>query len=92
VRVTAEVPTGSIRTIRHLNEFTSNARQLSRIRATLWQESGLGDSWWVPKDWQPDPAWMAVIDLRRVRGLGPTSRDVIRQWLQGNEMLVANEK
>ena len=83
-RAMDEPVTGHARIIRQLNEFTSSTRQLTRIRATLWREAGLGDSWWVPKDWNPDPAWMAVVDLRKVRGLGRTSREVIGRWLEGN--------
>jgi hypothetical protein len=70
--------------IRHLNEFTTSARQLSRIRAALWGEAGIVDLWWVPNGWHPNPYWAAVIDLRRVQRLGENSRAVIARWLAAN--------
>lgn len=81
----AENPTETGRVVRHLDEF-STGRQLMRIRASLWREANLGGSWWVPKGWRPDPAWVAVMDLRRVDGIGRTTRKVIGRWLEANGM------
>ncbi|SFL00562.1 hypothetical protein SAMN04488498_12268 [Mesorhizobium albiziae] len=72
--------------LRRLDEFTTTARQLIRIRAILWREAGLGNSWWVPKEWHPNPAWVAVIDLCRIQGMGETSRRVVKRWLEANKM------
>lgn len=71
-------------TIRHLDEFTTSARQVSRIRAVLWREAAIGDAWWVPGGWHPNPYWTAVIDLSRVQGLGESSRAAIAKWLAAN--------
>jgi hypothetical protein len=81
----AEKPTATGRIVRHLDEFTTG-RELMRIRATLWREAGLGDRWWVPRGWHPDPAWVAVMDLHRVHGIGRTTRKVIGRWLEANGM------
>lgn len=71
-------------TIRDLDEFTTSARQLSRIRAVLWREAAIGDAWWVPGGWHPNPYRTAVIDLNRVQGLGASSRTAIAKWLAAN--------
>ncbi len=90
VCMTADRAIGSARVIRQSNEFGFNTRQLSRFRATLWRESGLGDSWWVPKGLAARSGMNGCHRSRRVRSLGPRSRDVVRHWLQGNDPLVAN--
>jgi hypothetical protein len=72
--------------IRHLDEFTTSARQLSRIRAVLWREAAIGDAWWVPGGWRPNPYRTAVIDLSRVQGLGESSRAAIAIWLAANAL------
>ena len=82
----AETLTGQQGPLRRLDEFTTTARQLIRIRTILWREAGLGNSWWVPKEWHPNPAWVAVIDLCRIQGMGETSRRVVRRWLEANKM------
>lgn len=74
-------------TIQPLDSFTVDRRQLSRIRVALWREASIGDPWWVPPNWHPDPVWVAVIDLKRVAGLSTTSREVVRIWLKANGLL-----
>lgn len=80
-----ELPIITNRIVCGLDEFATG-RQLKHIRATLWRETGLGDSWWVPPRWQPHPAWVAVMDLRGVDGVGRTTRKVIDRWLEANGM------
>jgi hypothetical protein len=70
--------------IRHLDEFTTSARQLLRIRPALWREAAIGDAWWVPGGWHPNLCWTALIDLSRVQGLGESSRAAIAKWLTAN--------
>ena len=82
----AETLRGQEGPLRRLDEFTSTTRQLIRIRTILWREAGLGNSWWVPKEWHPNPAWVALIDLCRIQGMGETSRRVVKRWLEANKM------